>query len=299
MPCRLLKRLSGRRFAVILHAGQGPPARRRAVHMPGLRQGSVMTAGKTIGLVLLLAFLALPTQAKTKKKKAGKAPVTTTAGPKMDLPKADVLAKPLVPLPEKVTPAAVADAVQAFYEKQPGFQAHFTQVVKKKGLAQGITREGVVYLQRGDTATQKPGKMRWEYPQEEVFYFCDGVTLWAYERRERLATKLPVKNSQVYQATSYLVGQGNLSRDFQLDVIPSPENDVVALKLTPKKGTQVMRSLTLLVDRKTGAVRGSRLVDPLGDETALAWKDIQYQATDDKVFEWTPPEGVQVKSLQP
>ncbi len=227
---------------------------------------------------------------------------------KLHTPAADVPSAPnppasgiaaTLPLPAKPTPQQVADAVEAFYKKQPGFQAHFTQVVKKKGLATGITREGVVYLQRGDAATAKPGKMRWEYPNEEVFYFCDGVTLWAYERRERLATKVPVKNSQVYQATSYLVGQGNLGRDFQLDILATPEPDVVPLKLTPRKGTQVMRSLTLLVDRQTGAVRGSRLIDPLGDETALAWKDVKYEATEDKAFEWTPPAGVQVKSLQP
>jgi outer membrane lipoprotein-sorting protein len=202
-----------------------------------------------------------------------------------------------LPLPEKATPQQVADAVQAFYEKQPGFRARFLQVVKKKGLATGISRDGVVYLQRGDAAAGKPGKMRWEYPNEEVFYFCDGVTLWAYERRERLATKVPVKNSQVYQATSYLVGQGNLGRDFQMDILASSEPDVVPLKLTPRKGTQVMRSLTLLVDRKTGAVRGSRLIDPLGDETNLVWQDVKYEATDDSSFTWTPPAGVQVKTI--
>lgn len=248
--------------------------------------------------LLVLPDVVLAAHKAKRGKKAAPVAVPEQAVEKLPTAAAD---KPTVvmPLGEKPTPQQVADAVQAFYERQPGFQAHFTQVVKKKGLATGITRDGVVYLQRGEAKTGKPGKMRWEYPNEEVFYFCDGVTLWAYERRERLATKVPVKNSQVYQATSYLVGQGNLGRDFQMDILASPEPDVVPLKLTPRKGTQVMRSLTLLVDRKTGAVRGSRLIDPLGDETALAWKDVKYEATDDKAFEWTPPAGVQVKSLQP
>ncbi len=258
---------------------------------------------KVAFLLATACLIAVPTGvlAAHKAKKAKQPSVVTTPAASEAKPAADATGKPVVvlPLPDKPTPQQVADAVQAFYEKQPGFQAHFTQIVKKKGLATGITREGVVYLQRGDAKTGKQGKMRWEYPNEEVFYFCDGVTLWAYERRERLATKVPVKNSQVYQATSYLVGQGNLARDFQTEILGSPEPDVVPLKLTPRKGTQVMRSLTLLVDRKTGAVRGSRLIDPLGDETALAWKDVKYEATDDKAFEWTPPAGVQVKSLQP
>ena len=250
-----------------------------------------------MAIALVLMALAAPLQAARKPRKAAAKTPAVAAAPTQ--PPATVKPAAVLPIGANATAAEVADAVHAFYERQPGFQAHFSQVVKKKGLAQGITREGAVYLQRGDAASQKPGKMRWEYPNEEVFYFCDGLTLWAYERRERLATKVPVKNSQVYQATSYLVGQGHLASDFQLELIAAADAATVALKLTPKKGTQVMRSLTLLVDRATGAVRGSRLIDPLGDETALAWKDIQYQATEDKAFEWTPPAGVQVKSLQP
>ena len=251
----------------------------------------------TAALLLLLPYAAW---AGHKPKKAQKhLPVAAEKLELFDATKPPVapLAAVVLPLPANPTPQQVADAVQAFYEKQPGFQAHFSQIVKKKGLATGITRDGVVYLQRGDAKTGKPGKMRWEYPNEEVFYFCDGVTLWAYERRERLATKVPVKNSQVYQATSYLVGQGNLGRDFQLEILGGPEPDVVPLKLTPRKGTQVMRSLTLLVDRKTGAVRGSKLIDPLGDETNLVWKDVKYEATGDESFTWTPPPGVQVKTI--
>ncbi len=263
-----------------------------------------MAYRRRVAFLLMTACLALlPAQgwAAHKSKKAAKKPATAVAPAPVAAPAVEVAAKVQVTLPlgAKSTPQQVADAVQAFYEQQPGFQAHFAQVVKKKGLATGITREGVVYLQRGDLKANKPGKMRWEYPNEEVFYYCNGVTLWAYERRERLATKVPVKDSQVYQATSYLVGQGNLGRDFQMDLLASPEADVVPLKLTPRKGTQVMRSLTLLVDRNTGAVRGSRLIDPLGDETALVWQDVKYAATDDAAFEWTPPPGVQVKKLGP
>ncbi len=245
-----------------------------------------------------LATVAVPAWAAHKGKKAGHAPVAAAPAVAPAPPAAAAHPAVTLPLPAKPTPQQVADAVEAFYQKQPGFRARFSQVVKKKGLATGITREGTVYLQRGDLATGKPGKMRWEYPNEEVFYYCNGVTLWAYERRERLATKVPVKNSRVYQATSYLVGQGNLGRDFQLDLLAAPEPGVLPLKLTPRKGTQDMRSLTLLVDANTGAVRGSRLIDPLGDETALVWLDVTYEATPDDVFEWTPPPGVQVKSLQ-
>jgi len=199
--------------------------------------------------------------------------------------------------PDKMSAQQIADSVQEFYEKHPGFQANFTQVVKKKGLSQGITRQGQVFLKKADAGKKQNYKMRWDYPAEEVFYFCDGETLWSYEKRERLATKIAVKNSQLYAATAYLVGQGNLAKDFGLELTKSSDPLWLGLKLTPKKGTQTVKALILLVDKKTFEVRGSKLVDPLGDETNLLWKDIKYEIADDKVFEWSPPAGVQVKTL--
>lgn len=196
-----------------------------------------------------------------------------------------------------VTAQQVANGLEAFYAKQPGFRANFTQVVTKKGLSTGLKREGSAWLKKGDPAKDQQGKMRWDYPSEEVFYFCNGEVLWSYERRERLAVKVPVKNSQVYQATQYLVGQGNLARDFALELVPSALPGTLALRLTPKQGTQTLRSLTLVVDKTTFAVKASKLVDPVGDSTDLVWRDVRYEAADDKLFEWTPPLGTTVKDM--
>ncbi|HAN32168.1 MAG TPA: hypothetical protein DCQ06_11265 [Myxococcales bacterium] len=204
---------------------------------------------------------------------------------------------------KKLNAASVAAGIQRFYEKNAGFQADFTQVVKKRGIKRGIRRKGKVWLRKGKLGvaskkqSAKPGKMRWDYPKEEIFYFSDGVTLWSCERRESLAIKLPVKNSRLYQATSYLVGQGNLAKDFHMQVVRSPVKGTTALKLKPKAGTGVMRSLTLIVDTKSFAVKASVLVDPLGDSTSLFFSKTRYQQIDDAVFEWTPPAGVRVKTL--
>ena len=205
-------------------------------------------------------------------------------------------AERLAPAGDK-TAQQVADGIFAFYQAQPAIAAAFTQVVTKKGLAIGLKREGMAWLKRGDTAKGQAGKMRWDYPSEEVFYFCNGDVLWSYERRERLAIKVAVKNSQIYQATAYLVGQGNLTADFNVELAASPLPDAYALKLVPKQGTQLLRSLTLVVDKATFAVRASKLIDPIGDTTDLVWRSPKYAAVDDKVFEWTPPVGVTVKDL--
>ena len=211
-------------------------------------------------------------------------------------------APPVAASPPPAAPSAVqiAQGVQAFYEKTAGFQAAFTQVVKKKGLKKGITRKGMAWLMKGGktaTGEARNGRMRWDYPSEEVYYFSDGDVLWSYERRERLAIRVPVTRSRLYQATTYLVGDGALSSDFAMKVVDSPLPSTWALELVPKDGTQVMRSLTLVVDRATFAVRGSVLIDPLGDSTTLLFEGVQHGPIDDKVFEWSPPKGVTVKRL--
>jgi len=204
-------------------------------------------------------------------------------------------AKPDAPVAGAPTAQQVADGIFAFYARQPAIRAAFTQVVTKKGLATGLKRDGLAWIKRGDGGAA--GRMRWDYPAEEVFYFCNGDVLWSYERRERLAIKVPVKNSQIYQATTYLVGHGHLGQEFTLELVASPLPDAWALKLVPKGGTQLLRSLTLVVDKATFVVRASKLVDPIGDTTDLVWRDPKFEPVDDKVFEWSPPAGTTVKDL--
>lgn len=200
---------------------------------------------------------------------------------------------------------ALAAKVQGFYAGTEGMQASFTQVVRKRGLKKGLRRKGKVWLKKGKvTPASKPGekekieagRMRWDYPDEEVFYFSDGDVLWTYERRERVALKLPVKDSRLYQATGYLLGQGDLAADFHLQVATSPVKDTLALEMVPKEGTAVMQKLTLVLDGKTFAVVASILVDPLGDSTSLFFKDLRYGALEDKIFEWKPPAGVSIRT---
>jgi outer membrane lipoprotein carrier protein len=201
---------------------------------------------------------------------------------------------------------AVARDIAAFYAKVEGVSADFTQVVRKRGIKKGLKRSGKMWIQKGKTLAERdsdgaakvePGKMRWDYPAEEIFYFSDGDLLWTYERRERVAIKLPVRESRLYQATGYLVGQGDLAEDFALSVVPSPVKDTIALEMVPKDGTAVMQKLTLVVDKRTSAVVASILVDPLGDSTSLFFANLRYGALDATIFAWTPPVGVTVRTL--
>jgi outer membrane lipoprotein carrier protein len=257
-----------------------------------------------VTLIVAMSLCAGVAVAAPKKKQKGQKSAPAPAATKpVELPAAPTPAVPvtaapaLAPLPVNPKPADVAQRVQAFYERHPGFSAQFTQLVKKQGMPKGIERSGQVWLQKGDAKAAKPGKMRWDYPAEEIYYFSDGATLWSYERRERLAVRIPVGQSQLHEATSWLLGRGDLQREFTLKLVTSPIAGAWALELTPKRGTQVMKSLTLAVDQATFQVQGSVLVDPLGDSTTLLWREPNYDALADEVFVWSPPAGVTVKDL--
>ncbi len=255
------------------------------------------------------------------------APADAKAAPTAPKPApADAKAAPTPPAvaapaqaPKVATPAAAAAApgrndeaaralaarIATFYGSVEGMQANFTQVVRKKGLKKGIQRKGTVWLKKGnvlpptkagEAPTVENGRMRWDYPDEEVFYYSDGDILWTYERRERVALRLPVKDSRLYQATGYLLGQGDLAKDFDLLAVPSTLPGTQALELHPKDGTAVMQKLTLVLDVKTGAVVASILIDPLGDSTSLFFKDLTYGPQPNERFAWKPPAGVSIRT---
>jgi outer membrane lipoprotein-sorting protein len=275
-----------------------PNVTRRAVRRASRRLASLPAAGALLAAGLALADPPAPPA-------AGAAKAAPTPAPDKAPAPAPAPAKAKAPASSSPEALALAARVQAFYAKVEGMSADFTQVVKKRGLKQGLRRKGKVWLKKGRVveaqgpaaeAKVENGKMRWDYPDEEVFYYSDGDILWTYERRERVALRLAVKDSRLYQATGYLLGQGDLAADFHLAVVASPVAETLALEMVPKEGAAVMQKLTLIIDKASAAVVGSILVDPLGDSTSLFFKGLRYGPVEDKVFAWAPPPGVSVRT---
>ena len=69
------------------------------------------------------------------------------------------------------------------------------------------------------------------------------------------------------------------------------------LELLPKGSSASFRSLVLGVDPATGAVGFSSIIDPDGNETQTTYTNFNAQPLKSKIFEFKPPEGVQVQDL--
>jgi len=119
---------------------------------------------------------------------------------------------------EPLDPAVVVGLVQSFYDQTKTLQAEFEQ-----------TRYTRLY-DRYDRATgkvvfKKPGMMRWDYaqPNGQVFV-SNGKKLLIYqppeegEKRGQLIERA-VDEDQLPSAFSFLIGSGNLDKDFEVRLL--------------------------------------------------------------------------------
>ncbi len=187
--------------------------------------------------------------------------------------------------------ADVLARVQAFYEKTTDYRASFRQVVTTRSPRRTFTRRGTVYF-------KKPGMMRWDYQTpDEVYYVSDGEVLWSYEVEEGVAYRLPVRRSDLFEALRFLTGAGDLTRDFEAEVLRPAESGLVPVRLTPRGDERMFRSVTLFVDPKTGETRETEVVDPTGNVSHLWFEGASYGPLPAEGFRFRPPEGVRVQEI--
>src|SRR4029078_7687688 len=132
-------------------------------------------------------------------------------------------AQPLPPAPE------VAAALQKKYDRINDFTADFVHeaeggLLRKKQIERGVVR------------VKKPGKMRWDYKSpEEKLFLSDGHRIYLYVPADNQVIISPVpEQDQATTAVLFLVGKGNLTRDFTVTYAEGGGPDTYALRLQPK-----------------------------------------------------------------
>ena len=156
--------------------------------------------------------------------------------------------------------------------------------------------EGKVYF-------KKRGMMRWDYTVPNQKLISDGHTLWYYQPEEKQVLVSEV-SSVLKENTplSFLAGEGNLSRDFNLlnlnESVSKRENNYV-VELAPKKSLVTLAKLTLTVDKKTYTVLQADVFDELGNVTRTRFIDIKTNiGLSNSFFLFTIPPGAEVIKMQ-
>jgi outer membrane lipoprotein carrier protein len=176
--------------------------------------------------------------------------------------------------------------LQERYDCSRSLQANFDETLSSPG-GMARTRKGTVYF-------RKVGRMRWEFAApSEGTVVSDGHTVYDYEKDLNQVVELPVGKALKSSATAFLLGLGNIRRDFKVSMPPVTSSDgLVHVILTPKDGGDTME---LGLDPKNYDIVNFKLTNQVGGVTELKFSDIRINvALDDSLFEFTVPEGADI-----
>ncbi|HEX4334823.1 MAG TPA: outer membrane lipoprotein carrier protein LolA [Polyangiaceae bacterium] len=198
---------------------------------------------------------------------------------------------PAVANPGDPTPEAIADRVQAFYDRTKTFAADFTQRYTIK--AYNRTKDS-----RGKVVFEKPGKMSWRYASNGNRVVADGKLLRVYEDENKQMYEQPMDQSQYPAALSFLLGGGSVKKSFTLQKLDGARLGFTGgwvLKGEPKEPTPAYQTMLLYVDSKTSQVRRVMLIDAQGNRNRFDFLNpVVNEKTLPDEFKFVPPKGTKV-----
>jgi outer membrane lipoprotein carrier protein len=195
--------------------------------------------------------------------------------------------------PDVRPPAAdVAAALQRKYDSVKDFSASFTQSYEGGVLRRKSLESGLVFV-------KKPGKMRWDYlkPEKKLFV-SDGQTMFLYFPNEKQVMKNDVPTQdQATSAVLFLMGKGDIIRDFTVRWADGGSETTYRLRLDPKSRQAEYDWLEITADRETLRLVGLMAADAQGGRSAFTFSNFKENAgLADKMFQFTIPRGTEVIS---
>jgi outer membrane lipoprotein carrier protein len=181
----------------------------------------------------------------------------------------------------------VLDRLQKHYHDTKSFTAKFNEEIATVG-APKRQRQGTVSF-------RKPGRMRWEFetPEKQTIV-SDGETLYSYDPDLNQVVETPLKQAlKSSSATSFLLGIGNINRDFKAAFASPPTpTGLIDLILDAKTGGY---KIEVGLDPKTYDLMKLTLTDQLGDVTKIDFSDIHDNvALPDSIFAFKAPPGADI-----
>lgn len=195
--------------------------------------------------------------------------------------------------PQVSPPAAdVAAALQRRYDGVKDFTASFTQTYEGGVLRRKVTESGTVYV-------KKPGRMRWDYttPEKKLF-ISDGKTMFMYFPRDKqVMTNTVPDQDQATSAVLFLMGKGDVTRDFEVRWTDGADASSYVLRLDPKTRQAEYDWLQVTADRKTLQIRALTAGDAQGGRSTFVFSGFKENTgLADKLFQFTIPRGTEVIS---
>lgn len=189
-------------------------------------------------------------------------------------------------------PADLARQVQAHFDTVHDFKADFTQQARSLFFKQTQQASGHVRV-------KKPGRMWWTYAspaKEKKEVVADGSQVYEYFPATRQGRVAPLpKGNDASAAVLFLIGRGDLTRDFTAAMPADQPAGEWHLTLTPRRPQSDFTSLTLVVLRRTFSLRGLEKIDDQGGTTTFQFTNLKENVgLLDKDFIFKFPPGTEI-----
>lgn len=188
----------------------------------------------------------------------------------------------------------IARGIQKFYKQTEDYQASVKQVYTDVAAGEEKKTWGKVYF-------KKPGQMRWDYyesadrKQRKKTLVSDGKVFWIYELEFQQVFKQCLQESKLPTSLKFLMGQGNLLADFDIEFTEASTDEAPELELVPKEPTPKYKKLHFQVDPKTLQVAKTTVFGPYGNTNTIEFAEPQLnQNLPDSGFDFEPPEGARL-----
>jgi outer membrane lipoprotein carrier protein len=195
--------------------------------------------------------------------------------------------------PQVRPPASdVAGAIQRKYDSVKDFSANFTQAYEGGALRRKTLESGTVQI-------KKPGKMRWDYTSaEKKLFVSDGQTMFLYFPNEKQVMKNAVPSQdEATSAVLFLMGKGNITRDFNIRWADGDTDATYRLRLDPKTRQTEYDWLEITADRDSLRIVGLTAADAQGGKSSFTFSNFKENpGLADKIFQFTIPRGTEVIS---
>lgn len=185
-------------------------------------------------------------------------------------------------------PASWADdevsRIQKAYENIKDIKGNFIQKSYIKDLKRTDTYKGRFFI--------KSPKMRWEYRGDKPqIVYIRGDDIIIYQKDEKQAFKTKFDRATYGQAPiALLSGFGNIKNEFDISVKSEQK-----LLLKPKKPMGNIVSVEITLASEGFPIESLAIIDTLSNRIDIYLKDVKINTElNDKLFEFSPPEGVTV-----
>jgi outer membrane lipoprotein carrier protein len=186
----------------------------------------------------------------------------------------------------------IVDTLQKNYDATADFVADFRQETEVKTLNRSLKAFGKVSFKR-------PGRMLWRYEEPKgQFVLADGQYLYFYQPEQNQIIKSPLKNAfRSDIPLSFLLGIGNLKKDFNAELKATEENQNV-LRLVSKGDSGGFGEILLGVSKNSADILWASVRDASGNLTTIRFSGMRKGVgLKEPLFTLKIPDGADVVEL--